>query len=48
MTKSRESVRIKTIVLDLHGIIVDPKRVAFFYLKLETTGVEIQNMETIC
>ena len=50
-----ESVRIKRIVLDLHGVIVDSRMVvlfeymnSLFNLELETGRAVIQNMEAIC
>ena len=42
----RETVRIKEIILDSPGVIIDSKRMVLFYLKLKTGGGVIQN--TLC
>ena len=47
-------MRIESLVLDLHGVIVDSRMVVLFeydlliYLELETGRGVIQNMEAIC
>ena len=49
-----ESVRIKRMVLDLHDVTVDSKRVvplnmySLFYLKLKTDRGVIQNRDALC
>ena len=42
----RETVKIKEIILDSRGVIIDSKRMVLFYLKLKTGGGVIQN--TLC
>ena len=49
-----ESVRMKRMVLDLHDVTVDSKRVvplnmySLFYLKLKTDRGVIQNRDALC